>query len=144
MAAYRVIFGGRGTFVVLAVLVVSHWVLDWVTHAPDMPLYPGGPKEGLALWNSVPATMLVETLMFAAGLYVYTRTTRAKDAIGRWGFGLPRCYPRRDLRGRRALRDAPAIGIRDLRGCPGGVGGVRGLGLVDGQTPGTSNFELRI
>ena len=84
-SAYRVIFGGRRTFVVLALLVVSHWVLDWVTHAPDMPLYPGGPKMGLALWNSVPATMLVETLMFAAGLYVYTRTTRASDAIGRWG-----------------------------------------------------------
>jgi membrane-bound metal-dependent hydrolase YbcI (DUF457 family) len=84
-AAYRVIFGGRRTFVVLAALVVSHWVLDWVTHGPDMPLYPGGPKAGLALWNSVPATMLVETLLFAAGLYVYTRTTRARDAIGRWG-----------------------------------------------------------
>jgi hypothetical protein len=82
---YRAVAGGRHTLWILAALVVSHWVLDWVTHAPDMPLYPGGPKEGLALWNSVPATMLVETLMFAAGLYVYTRTTRAKDAIGRWG-----------------------------------------------------------
>ena len=56
-AAYRGIFGGRRTFVVMAALVVSHWVLDWVTHAPDMPLYPGGPKFGLALWNSVPGTM---------------------------------------------------------------------------------------
>ena len=85
-AAYRIIFGGRRTVVVLALLVISHWVLDWITHAPDMPLYPGGPKEGLSLWNSIPLTMVVETLMFAAGLYVYTRTTRAKDAIGRWGF----------------------------------------------------------
>ena len=42
------------SFVVLALLVVSHWVLDWVTHAPDMPLYPGGPRLGLALWNSMP------------------------------------------------------------------------------------------
>jgi len=85
-AAYRIIFGGRRTVVVLALLVISHWVLDWITHAPDMPLYPGGPKEGLSLWNSIPLTMVVETLMFAAGLYVYMRTTRAKDAIGRWGF----------------------------------------------------------
>ena len=85
-AAYRIIFGGRRTVVVLALLVISHWVLDWITHAPDMPLCPGGPKEGLSLWNSIPLTMVVETLMFAAGLYVYTRTTRAKDAIGRWGF----------------------------------------------------------
>ena len=85
-SAYRIIFGGRRTVVVLALLVISHWVLDWITHAPDMPLYPGGPREGLSLWNSIPLTMGVETLMFAAGLYVYARTTRAKDAIGRWGF----------------------------------------------------------
>jgi len=30
--------------------VVSHWVLDWVTHRPDMPLYPGGPRFGLGWW----------------------------------------------------------------------------------------------
>ena len=32
----------------LGALVASHWVLDWVSHAPDMPLLPwGGPKVGL-------------------------------------------------------------------------------------------------
>ena len=40
---------GRGAIVV-GLLVVSHWVLDFVTHVPDMPLYPGGPKVGLGLW----------------------------------------------------------------------------------------------
>src|SRR6266704_725680 len=38
---------------IVGLLVVSHWVLDVVTHVPDMPLYPGGPKVGLGLWNSV-------------------------------------------------------------------------------------------
>ncbi|MGC4084674.1 MAG: hypothetical protein QM736_21805 [Vicinamibacterales bacterium] len=85
-AAYRGIFGGRRTFVVVAALVVSHWVLDWITHAPDMPLYPGGPRYGLALWNSVPGTMAVELLLYAAGLWVYTASTRAKDRIGSWAF----------------------------------------------------------
>jgi membrane-bound metal-dependent hydrolase YbcI (DUF457 family) len=85
-AAYRGIFGGRRTFLVLAVLVVSHWVLDWVTHAPDLPLYPGGPKAGLALWNSVAGTIALEVPLYAAGLYIYARSTRANDAIGRWGF----------------------------------------------------------
>src|SRR5688572_13656256 len=34
-------------------LVVSHWVLDWVAHRPDLPLRPGSPtKVGLGLWNS--------------------------------------------------------------------------------------------
>jgi len=82
--AYRSVFGGRRTFVMLAALVMSHWVLDWVTHAPDMPLYPGGPKYGLALWNSVPATMIVEATLFAGGVALYMRSTRANDRIGRW------------------------------------------------------------
>src|SRR4051794_25825592 len=40
---YRAVAGGRGTFLTLAALVLSHWVLDYVTHRPDMPLYPKGP-----------------------------------------------------------------------------------------------------
>ncbi|HMD35781.1 MAG TPA: hypothetical protein VKH42_12470 [Vicinamibacterales bacterium] len=74
----------RATPWVLMALVVSHWVLDFVTHRPDLPLYPGGPKLGLGLWNSVAATVAVETALFAAGLWIYLRATRARDAIGRW------------------------------------------------------------
>jgi len=74
----------RATPWVLMALVVSHWVLDFASHRPDMPLYPGSPKVGLGLWNSVPATVVVETVMFAIGLWIYLRATRARDAIGRW------------------------------------------------------------
>ena len=68
--------------------VVSHWVLDFLTHRPDLPLYPGGPKFGLGLWYSPAATIVIEGLMFAAGVFVYARATRRKDAIGAWGFRL--------------------------------------------------------
>jgi hypothetical protein len=78
----------RPVFAILFALVVSHWVLDYVVHRPDMPLYPGGPKVGLGLWNSVPATLAVEVPMYLAGLWIYFRTTRPRDAIGRWSFGL--------------------------------------------------------
>jgi hypothetical protein len=72
---------------VLAALVVSHWVLDFVSHRPDMPLWPGGgSKLGLGLWNSVGATVGVEVLMFGTGLWLAREATRAKDRIGRWGF----------------------------------------------------------
>jgi hypothetical protein len=84
--AYRGIAGGRRTVWVLSALVVSHWVLDLVTHRPDLPLYPGGPKFGLGLWHSVPATLVVEVAMYAAGLWIYLRCTRARDGVGRWGF----------------------------------------------------------
>ena len=50
-----------------------------------MPLYPGSSKFGLGLWNSVPATITVEVVMFFAGIWIYARATRARDAIGRWG-----------------------------------------------------------
>lgn len=69
----------------LAALVVSHWVLDFVTHRPDMPLYPGGLKVGLGLWESVPATVVIEAAMFVAGVWVYASCTRARDRVGRWG-----------------------------------------------------------
>jgi len=66
--------------------VVSHWVLDWVTHRPDMPLYPDGARYGLGLWNSIAGTMVVEIAMLALGVWMYVRATRAKDRIGRWAF----------------------------------------------------------
>ncbi len=74
----------RGALVV-ALAVVSHWVLDFVTHRPDMPLYPGGPKLGLGLWNSVVGTIVVEAAMFVVGVWMYLRATRARDAVGRYG-----------------------------------------------------------
>jgi hypothetical protein len=72
--------------VVLAALAVGHWVLDFVSHRPDMPLWPGGPKLGLGLWNSVAATVAVELALFAAGLWLALSATRARDRLGRWGF----------------------------------------------------------
>ena len=51
-----------------------------------MPLYPGGPKFGLGLWNSIPATVAIEVPMFAAGLWIYTSVTHPRDRIGKWAF----------------------------------------------------------
>ena len=84
---YRMRTGYARGAVAVALLVVSHWVLDFVTHVPDMPLYPGSPRVGLGLWNSVAGTVTVEGLMFAAGTWIYRRTTRARDAAGRYGLG---------------------------------------------------------
>ena len=69
--------------VVLAVGVFSHFVLDFVTHRPDMPLYPGSPiSVGLGLWNSRPATLAVEFALFVVGVAIYARTTRAINRRG--------------------------------------------------------------
>src|SRR5690242_9686445 len=68
---------------VVAALVVSHWVLDFVSHRPDMPLtFQDTTKVGLGLWNSLPATLAAELLLFAVGVLLYARATRPRD---RWG-----------------------------------------------------------
>jgi hypothetical protein len=77
----------RATGLIVGLLVVSHWVLDWITHQPDLPLYPGGARVGLGLWRSMYGTMLVEAVMFVAGLAAYARVTRAIDRAGRWALG---------------------------------------------------------
>jgi hypothetical protein len=41
----------RAGSVAIWIGVNSHWILDWISHAPDMPLYPGGPRLGLELWT---------------------------------------------------------------------------------------------
>jgi hypothetical protein len=70
---------------IIAALVLSHWLLDFLTHRPDMPLSLGeSQRVGLGLWNSVPATVVVEGLLFVAGIVLYMRTTQAIDAVGRW------------------------------------------------------------
>ena len=71
--------------VVVGLLVVSHWVLDFISHRPDMPLWPGGPKVGLELWASVPGTVVVEGSLFVCGVWLYASATRARDAVGRVG-----------------------------------------------------------
>jgi len=83
---YWVVTRYRPGAVVLWFGVVSHWVLDWITHRPDMPLYPGGPRYGLRLWDSIAGTMIVELAMFAASVLFYARATRPRDRIGRYGF----------------------------------------------------------
>ena len=75
-----------GTAAVIGLVVVSHWVLDYVTHRPDLPLWPGGPLVGLGLWNSIPATFVVEGALFAAAIAAYLRGTRARTRAGDWAF----------------------------------------------------------
>ena len=73
----------------LGLLVLSHWVLDFVSHRPDMPLWPGAPLVGLGLWNSVPWTLIVEFSLFVVGVGLYVSVTRPRDRIGAyalWAF----------------------------------------------------------
>lgn len=71
---------------ILSVTVFSHWILDFITHIPDLPLACGtSPKVGLGLWNNIPASILVESLIFSGGFYLYLRSTASKSLRGNIG-----------------------------------------------------------
>jgi membrane-bound metal-dependent hydrolase YbcI (DUF457 family) len=70
----------RSGATLLFAAVLSHWVLDVVSHRPDMPLVPGTrPLLGFGLWNSVPATVIVEGGLWLAAIVVYVRATRSRN-----------------------------------------------------------------
>jgi len=92
---WAVVFGGAhylirrdaATARMLGLVVLSHWVLDWVTHRPDLQLAPGWDfRTGLGLWGSIPATIAVEGAMFLSAAYWYESSTDPLDGVGRWGW----------------------------------------------------------
>lgn len=70
---------------VLFLGVMSHWLLDWISHRPDMPLLPSGPHVGLGLWNYPLAAWLTESVLLAIGVFLYASATRARGRTGRLG-----------------------------------------------------------
>jgi hypothetical protein len=94
-AAWGAVFAGvwflrkrhlRGAWLLFAA-VLSHWLLDLVSHRPDMPLAPGTHEVfGFGLWNSVPATLLVEGGAWLIAIVIYVRATRPKNRTGIFAF----------------------------------------------------------
>lgn len=75
----------------LALAVFSHWVLDFVVHRPDLPLYDNARKVGLGLWNYPLTALVLEAALLLGGILLYLRSTTATTFKGRYGvlfFGL--------------------------------------------------------
>lgn len=71
----------RGS-VLLAGLVMSHWVLDLITHRPDLPLSPfSETKLGLGLWNYPVVEIMLEVLVFGLGAFLYLKSPNFKRKI---------------------------------------------------------------
>jgi hypothetical protein len=73
--------GRSGAAGLLFLGVTSHWVLDVISHRPDVPVLPHGPYLGLGLWNSIPLTLAVEISMFAAAIVFYARHRRPRASF---------------------------------------------------------------
>lgn len=86
---YLAIRRGRAGAITVGALVFSHYVLDVVTHRPDMPVtIEGSARLGLGLWNYPGTTLAVESAMFIIGATIYSAVTREKDRIGKIGLWL--------------------------------------------------------
>jgi len=72
--------------IVILIGVISHWLLDYVVHRPDLPLYAGSRLLGLGLWNHRWLTMAIEVSMFFIAIWTYQRETRARNKIGQYAF----------------------------------------------------------
>jgi membrane-bound metal-dependent hydrolase YbcI (DUF457 family) len=85
--AYRTIKGWRPhAIAIVATLVFSHFILDFVTHRPDLPITLNGTRRvGLGLWNEPAAAIAIELALFSAGTAIYVVVTRARDRIGAIG-----------------------------------------------------------
>ena len=59
------------TGIVFGLVVLSHWVLDFLTHRPDLPLFFDNFKVGLELWNATAGTFIVEVILFIGGIVFY-------------------------------------------------------------------------
>lgn len=82
--AYR---RNRNVAIILALLVFSHWILDYVTHRADLPIsFSEDTKVGLGLWNNRAATIIVELIIFLGGTLLYWQSTRPKNRTGSYSF----------------------------------------------------------
>jgi hypothetical protein len=58
--------------------IFSHWILDFVVHRPDLPLYDDTAKVGLGLWNFPAVAFGLEMAVLFGGLWIYFRTGIAR------------------------------------------------------------------
>ena len=67
----------------VALVVLSHWLLDLVVHAPDLPLAAGdGPRVGLGLWRLPWLSALLELALVAAtGAFMVRKLGRGAGLV---------------------------------------------------------------
>jgi len=76
----------RGAWLLFAA-VLSHWLLDFIAHNPDMRLAPGASAVyGLGLWNSIPATLIIEGGFWLLAIILYVRAAHPKKRAGIYAF----------------------------------------------------------
>jgi membrane-bound metal-dependent hydrolase YbcI (DUF457 family) len=75
-------FKDRRTAGIIAGVVFSHWILDFIVHPPDLPLlFNNSPRVGLGLWatgSGFILSVVLEIVLFTGGLTVYLLNRKNK------------------------------------------------------------------
>jgi membrane-bound metal-dependent hydrolase YbcI (DUF457 family) len=77
----------RRAGLLVGLAVFSHWVLDFVVHRPDLPLYDSAMKVGLGLWKRPALAFGLEAALLLGSMALYVQTRPGRRA-GTLGFGL--------------------------------------------------------
>ena len=70
---------------IVGVAVFSHWVLDFLVHRPDLPLYDNTAKVGLGLWNLPAVALGLEALLLFGAMWLYLRHAARRTAMLAFG-----------------------------------------------------------
>jgi len=74
------IFRDRSVSMIFGLVVFSHWALDFIVHAPELPLlFEKLPKVSLGLWTTSPGyftSILLEIILVIGGLIIYFQRKR--------------------------------------------------------------------
>lgn len=76
----------RRAAAVVGLAVFSHWLLDFLVHVPDLPLYGNAAKVGLGLWNAPVLTYGLEGALLLGGIWLYHRDLPVRR-MRTWVFG---------------------------------------------------------
>ena len=80
------LFRNRRTSIVLGLMVLSHWVLDFLVHPPELSLlFDGSLLVGLSLWSSgfgLIISVILEVVLLAVGISIYLRTRKQQNEKG--------------------------------------------------------------
>src|SRR3989475_9253505 len=59
---------------IVGLAVLSHWILDFLVHRPDLPLYDNTAKVGLGLWNVPAIAFALEAALLFGGMWLWFGT----------------------------------------------------------------------
>ncbi|MBN1579473.1 MAG: hypothetical protein JXA89_02130 [Anaerolineae bacterium] len=71
--------------IVVGLLVLSHWVCDFISWDHALPLaFGNSPRVGLGLYNSIPVMLALDFGLFGGAFALYLFRTKANDRTGKW------------------------------------------------------------